>query len=68
MGSILLSGLMDQNYGKKIGISGPRIYHVTTLIIRIITESINKIINGCSPSSCLTVMQTSHKIRGNTLG
>ena len=41
MGSILLSGLRDQNFGengaqdqndgKKIGISGPRIYHVTTL-------------------------------------
>ena len=24
-------GLRDQNNGKKIGISGPRIYHVTTL-------------------------------------
>ena len=24
-------GLRDQNKGKKIGISGPRIYHVTTL-------------------------------------
>ena len=24
-------GLRDQNYCKKIGISGPRIYHVTTL-------------------------------------
>ena len=26
-------GLRDQNNGKKIGISGPRIYHVTTLCI-----------------------------------
>ena len=24
-------GLRDQNYGKKIGINGSRIYHVTTL-------------------------------------
>ena len=42
MGSILLSGLRDQNFGKmglrdqnngkKIGINGSRIYHVTTLI------------------------------------
>ena len=32
MGSILLSGLRDQNNGKKIGISGPRTYHVTTLV------------------------------------
>ena len=42
MGSILLSGLgdqnvgkmglRDQNNGKKIGINGSRIYHVTTLI------------------------------------
>ena len=41
MGSILLSGLGDQNFGKmglrdqnngkKIGINGSRIYHVTTL-------------------------------------
>ena len=27
-------GLRDQNNGKKIGISGPRIYHVTTLMYR----------------------------------
>ena len=27
-------GLRDQNNGKKIGISGPRIYHVTTLYFR----------------------------------
>ena len=26
-------GLRDQNNGKKIGINGSRIYHVTTLII-----------------------------------
>ena len=42
MGSILLSGLRDQNFGKmglrdqnngkKIGINGSRIYHVTTLV------------------------------------
>ena len=31
MGSIILSGLRDQNNGKKIGINGSRIYHVTTL-------------------------------------
>ena len=31
MRSILLSGLRDQNNGKKIGISGPRTYYVTTL-------------------------------------
>ena len=35
MGSIFLvkMGLRDQNNGKKIGISGSRIYHVTTLIV-----------------------------------
>ena len=32
MGSIILSGLRDQNNGKKIGINGSRIYHVTTLL------------------------------------
>ena len=31
MGSIFLSGLRDQNNGKKIGVNGSRIYHVTTL-------------------------------------
>ena len=29
-------GLRDQNNGKKIGISGPRIYHVTTLNIGVL--------------------------------
>ena len=29
-------GLRDQNYGKKIGINGSRIYHVTTLIYYIL--------------------------------
>ena len=33
MGSIFLSGLRDQNNGKKIGINGSRIYHVTTLLL-----------------------------------
>ena len=32
MGSIFLSGLRDQNNGKKIGINGSRIYDVTTLV------------------------------------
>ena len=34
-------GLRDHNNGKKIGINGSRIYHVTTLLLDVITWLIN---------------------------
>ena len=36
-------GLRDQNYGKKVGINGSRIYHVTTLLYYALSLQISRI-------------------------
>ena len=48
-------GLRDQNNGKKIGISGPRIYHVTTLLMGGYMLLVKDVGNGLLATGCVVL-------------